>query len=97
MFGDKPLIKHLYLFGAKWYVHVPEEKQIGTSKLSPRGIKSYVVGYTESSKIMRLYDAQPRRVFTSRDVVFPDSTKRLGSTEIESPADIPLNLDNDTP
>jgi hypothetical protein len=26
MFGDKPSIKHLYPFGAKCYVHVPEEK-----------------------------------------------------------------------
>jgi hypothetical protein len=78
LFGDKPSIKYLYPFGAKCYVHVPEEKQIGTSKLSPRGIKYYVVGYTESSKILRLYNLQKRRVFTSRNVVFPDSTKRLG-------------------
>jgi hypothetical protein len=33
----------------------------------------------------------------ARDVVFPDSTKRLESTEIELPANLPLNLDNDTP
>jgi hypothetical protein len=58
MFGDKPLIKHLCPFGAKCYVHGPEEKQIWISKLSPRGIKYYVVGYTESSKILRLYNPQ---------------------------------------
>jgi hypothetical protein len=83
MFGDKPSIKHLYPFGAKCYVHVPEEKQIGISKLSPRGIKYYVIGYTESSKILRLDDPQKYRVLTSRDVVFHDSTKLLESTEIE--------------
>jgi hypothetical protein len=38
MFSNKPLIKHLYPFGAKYNVHVPEEKQIGISKLSPKGI-----------------------------------------------------------
>jgi hypothetical protein len=53
--------------------------------------------YTESSKILQIYILQKRRVFTSRDVVFPDSTKRLESTEIESPPDLPLNLDNDIP
>jgi hypothetical protein len=77
MFGDKPSIKHLYPFGAKCYVHVPEEKQIGTSKLSPRRIMCYVVGYTELSKILRLYNPRKRRVCTSRDVVFPYSTKCL--------------------
>jgi hypothetical protein len=97
MFVDKPSIKHLYPCGAKYYVHVPEKKQIGISKLSLRGIKHYVVGYTESPKIFQRYDCQKRRVFTSRDIVFPDSTKRLELTEIESPADLPLNLDNDTP
>jgi hypothetical protein len=39
MFSDKPSIKHVYPFGAKSYVYVPEEKQIETSNLSPRGIK----------------------------------------------------------
>jgi hypothetical protein len=52
MFDDKPLIKYLYPFGAECYMHVPEEKQIVISKLSPRGIKYYIVGYTESSKIL---------------------------------------------
>jgi hypothetical protein len=51
MFGDRPLIKYLYLFGAKCYVYISEDKQIRTYKLSPRGIKYYVVGYTESYKM----------------------------------------------
>jgi hypothetical protein len=97
IFGDKPSIKHLYPFGVKCHVHVCEEKQIGTSKLTPKGIKCYVVGYTESYKFLRLYDPQKCRVFTFRDIVFPVSIKRLKSTEIESSVDIPLHLYNDTP
>jgi hypothetical protein len=50
--SDKASINHLYLFRAKCYVHVSEEPQIGISKLSPRGITSYVVSYTKSSKIL---------------------------------------------
>jgi hypothetical protein len=78
-------------------MHIPEETQIGTSKLSPRGIKYYIVGYTGSSKILRLSDPHKCRVFTSRDVVFPNSTKCLESIEIKSPADLPFDLDNDAP
>jgi hypothetical protein len=97
MIGDSPSIKHLFPFVAKCYVHVPDEKQIGKSKLSPRRIKYYVVGYTESSKILCLYDHQKRRVCTSKDLVFPDFTKHLDSTEIELPADLPLDQDKDIP
>jgi hypothetical protein len=95
MFGDKPSIKHLYPFRAKCDMYVPERKQIAISKLSPRGIKYYVVGYTESSEILRFYDPHKRRIYTSRDVVFPDSTKCLESTEIESLANLLLDLDDD--
>jgi hypothetical protein len=52
IFGDKTSIKHLYPFGAKCYLHVPEQKQIRISKLSSRAIKSYVVGSMELSKIL---------------------------------------------
>jgi hypothetical protein len=97
MFGNKPSIKYVYLFGAKCYVYIPEEKQIGTSKLSPRGIKYYVVDYTESSKNLRIYDPHKHPVFTFRDVVFSDSIKYLESTEIESLSDRPFDLDPDAP
>jgi hypothetical protein len=97
LYGDKPLIKHLYPLGAKCYVHRSEEKQIEISKLSPRGIKCYVVGYTESSKILQLYNPHKRRLFTSRNVVFPDSKKCLKSIEIQSLANLPFDLDNDAP
>jgi hypothetical protein len=95
LYGNKALIKHLYPSRAKCYMHVPEEEQIRISKLSPRRIKCNIVGYTELSKIFKLYDPHKHRVFTSRDVVFPDSTKRLESIEIELLADLPFGLDND--
>jgi hypothetical protein len=97
LYSDKPSIKYLYPFGAKYYVQVPEEKQIGTSKLSPSGMKYYVVGYTESSKIFRLYDPHKHQAFTFKDVIFPDSTKCLVSIKIESPANLPFDLNNDAP
>jgi hypothetical protein len=75
MFGEKPQLAHLYPFGTKCYVHIREEKRIGMSKLGPRGMKAYIVAYTESSKVLRLYDSEKRRVFTSRDFKFSDTVK----------------------
>jgi hypothetical protein len=97
MIGDKPLIKYPYPFGSKCNIYVSEETQIGISKRGLRGIKFFIVGYMELPKIVGLYDSQKYRVFTSRDVEFPESTKCLESTRIKSPTDLPLNLDSDAP
>jgi hypothetical protein len=56
-----------------------------------------VIASTESSKIRQLYDHHKHRVFTSKNIVFPDSPKRLESTKIELLADLPFDLDNDAP
>jgi hypothetical protein len=60
-------------------------------------MKYYVVGYTDLSKTLQLYDPHKRRLFTSRDVVFPDSTKCLDSTRLETLDDLPFDLDNKEP
>jgi hypothetical protein len=60
LFDDKPLIKHLYTSRANCNIYIPEKNQIGTSKLSAKRIKCYDVSYTESSKILRLYDPHKR-------------------------------------
>jgi hypothetical protein len=78
-------------------MHVSQEKQTAISKLSSRGMRYYVAGDTESSQILRVCHSHDHRVITSRDVVFPISTHRLESTAIESPADLPLDLDDDAP
>jgi hypothetical protein len=95
MFGNKLLIKYLYSFGCKCNIHIHEKKQIGMSELSLRKIKCFIGGSTESSKILQLYNPQQPPVFTSRDVVFPESTHHLESTKIESPTDLSLDLDSD--
>jgi hypothetical protein len=97
MFSNKHSIKHLYPFRAKCSVHIFETTQTLISKLSPRGIKCYVIGYTEASKILRLYDPQMRRVITCSDVVFSESKKCLESIKIELQTNLPLDLDDDAP
>jgi hypothetical protein len=59
-------------------------------------MKCYVVSYTESSTILRLYDPQKYRIFTSMDIVFSESTKCLELTKIELLANIPLDQDDNT-
>jgi hypothetical protein len=94
---DKASINHLYPFEAKYYMHGPEEKKLGISKLSPRRIKYYIVGDTKSSKILRLYNLHKRRIFIFRDIIFPHSSKYLDSNEIKSPPNLPCNLDYNAP
>jgi hypothetical protein len=55
IFDDKPSNKPLYAVGSNGDIHIPKEKQIGMSMLSLRGIKYFVIRYTESSKIFQLY------------------------------------------
>jgi hypothetical protein len=45
--------------------------------------------------MLRLYNPQKGRVFTSRDIVFSESTKYFESIKIKSPTDRPLDLDCD--
>jgi hypothetical protein len=94
IFSDKPLIKHLYPFGAKCYIHISEEKQIRISKLNPREIMYFIISYTKSSNIFQLYDPKKHPVITSRVIVFPESTKGLEANKINFQANLPLNLDD---
>src|SRR4028118_550968 len=70
LYGEKPFIAHLQPFGAKCFAHIPVEKRRPGSKLDARAKECIFIGYTESTKVYRLYDPESKRVFTSRDVKF---------------------------
>jgi hypothetical protein len=91
MFGKEPSIQYFYPFGAIYIMHVPDETQIKTSKLSPRGIKSYFVEFTESSKFFRLYEPPKPHTFTPRNLKISNSTKCYESTKIALPVDLPFD------
>jgi hypothetical protein len=88
-----PLIKYLYLIRTKSKIYVCKEKWIRISKLSAREIIYYILGYTKSIKIHGKYKHQNCRVLTSWDVVFPEFKKHLESNQIESSANLPIDLD----
>ena len=70
LYGNKPLIQHLQPFRRKCYVHIPEEQRGPGSKLLPRALEGKFIGYTESTKIFRIYILSQHKVAETRQVRF---------------------------
>ena len=51
LYHKKPSINHLRPYGTKVFVHILEEKRQPRTKLMPRAIEAYLIGYTASDKI----------------------------------------------
>ncbi|SDA00183.1 BZ3501_MvSof-1269-A2-R1_Chr2-2g04470 [Microbotryum saponariae] len=66
-YGSKPSAGHLHVFGCRAWKAVTTEPR---SKLNPRGIPLFFVGYDLESKGYRLLDLNTRQVFKSRSVTF---------------------------
>lgn len=66
-FAKKPSVAHLRVFGCDAYVHIPKEQR---TKWEKNAFKGILVGYHEESKAYRVFDAESRRVFIRRDVIF---------------------------
>jgi hypothetical protein len=50
--GKKPKVSHLRIFCCRVFIHVPKEKR---TKLEPSGNKGTFIGYSETSKVYRIY------------------------------------------
>ena len=69
----QPQISHLKVWGTPAYTLIPKEKRSSHMKsFGPVSRKRYFVGYTESTKIFKLYDKQNRNVDRYTNVVFLD-------------------------
>lgn len=55
VFGDKPDLSELHIFGAKAYVHIPKEQR---TKLKPKAKKMTLVGYSLQHKGYRMLDLE---------------------------------------
>ena len=84
LFGSKPSVNHLRIFGCIAYSHVAKDER---RKLDSKSRKLILLGYADNRKAYCLYDFQKRRVVFSRDVVFNE--KVAGYSDEES--------DNETP
>jgi hypothetical protein len=50
--GKKPSLQYLRIFGCHVYIHVPKDKR---KNLEPSGKRGIFVGYSESSKVYKIY------------------------------------------
>ena len=67
LFGRRPDISHLRVFGCVSYVHVPDGQR---RKLDAKACKSIFVGYPPGVKGYKLYDLEKKKFVVSRDVQF---------------------------
>ena len=71
LYGEKPKVGHLRVFGCTAYPHIPKDER---RKLDAKTRKCIFLGYSSNRKGYRLYDQCIRRVIHSRDVRFNEST-----------------------
>ena len=87
--GIKPNVKHLRIFGAICYKHIPDQLR---QKLDDKGELMVFLGYHETGGY-RLFDPRSKQIAISRDVEFdeyknwrlePESTSRNARFLIEA-------------
>ena len=66
------------------YIHVPIDKR---SKWDPSGKKGTFVGYSETSKVYRIYISGQRKIEISRDVTFDEEVAFKKSKESHTDED----------
>ena len=67
LFGRRPDISQLKVFGCVSYVHVPDNQR---RKLDAKAPKAIFVGYPPGVKGYKLYDLEKTKFVVSRDVQF---------------------------
>ena len=67
-----PTLHHLRRIGCVAYHRIPDEKFPNKTilKFGPRSIRCMLIGYTESTKIWKLWDTEKQRAIRSTDVRF---------------------------
>lgn len=70
-FGMIPDVTHMRVFGCNAYVRVLDRKR---SKLESKSKRCMLLGYADSRKAYRLWDAEGQRVINSIDVMFDEDT-----------------------
>jgi hypothetical protein len=69
-------VSHLKVFGCKAFAHVPDAKR---TKLESKSMPCVVLGYCEGTKAYRLMSVKTKRIVKSRDVMFIEGSKEIGS------------------
>ncbi|MCO5587815.1 hypothetical protein L7F22_041767 [Adiantum nelumboides] len=67
LYGIKPTLSYMKVFGCVCYVHVPNEAR---KKMEPKALERIFLGYPIEKKGYKCYDPTTRQVYVSRDVIF---------------------------
>ncbi|MCO5608238.1 hypothetical protein L7F22_062444 [Adiantum nelumboides] len=67
LYGIKPTVSYMKVFGCVCYVHVPNEAR---KKMEPKAVRCIFLGYPVEKKGYKCYDPTTRQVYVSRDVRF---------------------------
>jgi len=89
LFGLKPAVSHLRIFGSKAYAQIPKADR---KKLDPKALKCIFVGYGTEYKAYKLYNPVTHKVFASRDVIFHEHVEE-GKEDSNSDSHIPLLIE----
>jgi hypothetical protein len=79
LYGSKPTIHNLKVFGCKDFAHIPKENR---KKLDAKGIKCIFIGYCSEFKKLKLFNPSTHKVFASRYVLFHE--KEAGNHDINN-------------
>ena len=88
LYGKKPNVKHLRIFGCTAYGHIPKQSR---GKLDSKSIKCIFLGYSSLQKGYRLYDPIKNKVVICRDVIFDESNFASFQKEFENNVNINPN------
>ena len=92
LFGQKPDVSNLRVFGCVAFTHIPEEQR---KKFDEKSRKVIFVGYPEGTKGYKFYDPTNRRFIRSRDVVFMEGKFHDFQSSESSTSDFYILVDND--
>jgi hypothetical protein len=80
LFGEKPDVSHMRVFGARAYMHIPKENRKKMLSISERGV---FVGYELDYKTYRVLRERDGQILVSRDVIV-DEKPAFGTIELSS-------------
>jgi hypothetical protein len=80
LFGEKPDVSHMRVFGARAYMHIPKENRKKMQSVSERGV---FVGYEPDCKAYRVLRERDGRILVSCDVIV-DEKPAFGTIELNS-------------
>jgi transposase InsO family protein len=66
LYGSKPTVNNLKVFGRKVFAHIPKENR---RKLDAKATKGIFIVYCSEFKAYKLFDPTTHKVFASRDVL----------------------------